>query len=154
MGLGEEPYLGLGLTLASCLSLSLATLGVVWGRRRGAQLAKRQPYHTTKTPVRGEADFGEISQVLEDSLRGRIGERVEGVRGEMKVKRLQLERMVGEVRRKEEEELSSLRERQRREREEVEARYCHLYSRSLADSFPVQVCRGYRAAVPRVRCRG
>ena len=58
---------------------------------------------------------------IDSSLRGSIGERMEVARGEMRLKRLEMERMVGEVR-KEEAALAEVEERHRREREEVEAR--------------------------------
>ena len=99
---------GLGLAATSLLSLVIGLAGVLWGRRRGGR-------------GQGE-DFTEIEQLLQDNLRGSIGERMEVARGEMRLKRLEMERMVGEVRKEEAAALAEVEERHRREREEVEAR--------------------------------
>jgi len=105
----------LHLALASLISVSLAALGVVWGRR-STKVPK-------KTDLKTEEEFEEINKSLQDNLREHIGSRIEVVRGEMKVRKLQLARRVGEVRREEEQELELLRERHRREVEEVKQKY-------------------------------
>ena len=102
-----------GLAAASLLSIVVGAAGVVW-HRRGRCAAKRCEVK--------EEEFQEIQKVLQESLNGSIGSRLEATKSEMRVKRLDMERRVGEVRKGEEAELKKLEEKYRKEKEEVESR--------------------------------
>jgi len=113
----QEEALGLGLLFASLVSVTILTVGLLWGRKKTLEEDMVEDLDSTKN------DFEEINQLLQDNLKDHIGKKVEVVKMEMKVKRLEMDRKMGEVRKKETDELTLLEERYKREREEVENRY-------------------------------
>ena len=115
MGGQQGLEVNLGLAAASLLSIVVGAAGVVW-HRRGRDAAKGK-----RCEVK-EEEFQQIQQVLQESLNGSIGSRLEATKTEMRVKRLDMERRVGEVRKGEEAELKELEEKHRKEKEEVESR--------------------------------
>ena len=118
MGGQQGLEVNLGLAAASLLSIVVGAAGVVWHRRgRYTAKGKRSEVQEVK-----EEEFQQIQQVLQESLNGSIGSRLEATKTEMRVKRLDMERRVGEVRKGEEAELKELEEKHRKEKEEVESR--------------------------------
>ena len=118
MGVQQGLEVNLGLAAASLLSIVVGAAGMVWHRRgRDAAKGKRCEVKEVK-----EEEFQQIQQVLQESLNGSIGSRLEATKTEMRVKRLDMERRVGEVRKGEEAELKELEEKHRKEKEEVESR--------------------------------
>ena len=113
MGGQQGVEVNVGLAAASLLSIVVGAAGVVWHRR--GRCAKK------RCEVK-EEEFQEIQKVLQESLNGSIGSRLEATKSEMRVKRLDMERRVGEVRKGEEAELKKLEEKYRKEKEEVESR--------------------------------
>ena len=109
-----------GLAAASLLSIVVGAAGVVW-YRRGRSAAKGKEKKGEVKEVK-EEELKEIQQVLQESLTGSIGTRLEATKTEMRVKRLDMERRVGEVRKGEEAELKELEEKHRKEKEEVKSR--------------------------------
>jgi len=119
---GQDTRIGLGLGLASVVSVTMVAVGLVWGRR-GAGRAHRGKPSKTETEKGVKTEFEEINRTLEENMRDHIAERMKVVKMEMKLKRLEMERKVEEVRRKENEELTKLEEKYKKDREEVEARH-------------------------------
>ena len=115
MGGQQGVEVNVGLAAASLLSIVVGAAGVVW-HRRGRCATERK-----RCEVK-EEEFQEIQKVLQESLNGSIGSRLEATKSEMRVKRLDMERRVGEVRKGEEAELKELEEKHRKEKEEVESR--------------------------------
>lgn len=107
-----------GLAAASLLSIVVGAAGVVWHRRGRCAAKGKEKRGEVK-----EEELKEIQQVLQESLNGSIGTRLEATKTEIRVKRLDMERRVGEVRKGEEAELKELEEKHRKEKEEVKSRY-------------------------------
>ena len=112
---GLEVNVGL---VASILSIMVGAAGVVWHKRGKRCAVKRKE---AKCEVK-EEEFEEIQQMLQESLNGSIGSRLEATKTEMRVRRLDMERRVGEVRREHETELKELEEKHRKEKEEIGSR--------------------------------
>lgn len=116
---GLEVNVGL---VASILSIMVGAAGVVW-HKRGKRCAAKRKEAKCEVKEEKEEEFEEIQQMLQESLNGSIGSRLEATKTEMRVRRLDMERRVGEVRRKQEAELKELEEKHRKEKEEIGSRY-------------------------------
>ena len=115
---GLEVNVGL---VASILSIMVGAAGVVW-HKRGKRCAEKRKEAKCEVKEEKEEEFEEIQQMLQESLNGSIGSRLEATKTEMRVRRLDMERRVGEVRREQEAELKELEEKHRKEKEEIGSR--------------------------------
>ena len=114
---GLEVNVGL---VASILSIMVGAAGVVWHKR--GRCAPKRKEAKCEVKEEKEEEFEEIQQMLQESLNGSIGSRLEAIKTEMRVRRLDMERRVGEVRREQEAELKELEEKHRKEKEEIGSR--------------------------------